>query len=78
MEDEAGSFNLEKVDHYLVDPWGEPYIYQFERLDGNYGFLLYSKGPDQKSEPFMEVTNGLPEKRPEDKDNIPPSEPGNW
>ncbi|MEK9772151.1 MAG: prepilin-type N-terminal cleavage/methylation domain-containing protein [Opitutae bacterium] len=77
-EEEDGTFNLNEVDHYLIDPWGEPYIYQFRRKDGNYGFLLYSKGPDQLSAPFSEVSDGQPEKRPEDKDNIPPSEPGKW
>lgn len=77
-DDEAGQFNLDKVDHYLIDPWGEPYIYEFERKDGNLGFLLYSKGPDRKSDPFNDVADGFPEKRPEDKDNIPQSEPGNW
>lgn len=76
--EEDGKFNLNEIDHYLTDPWGEPYIYQFERKDGNFGFLLYSKGPDQKSTPFDEVSDGIPEKRPEDKDNIPASEPGNW
>ena len=75
-QDDAGKFNLDQVDHYLVDPWGEPYIYQFERKDGNVGFLLYSKGPDKKSDPFNEVTDGYPQKRSEDEDNIPNSEPG--
>ena len=77
-EDDSGKFNLDQVDHYLVDPWGEPYIYQFERKDGNVGFLLYSKGPDKKSDPFNEVTDGYPQKRSEDEDNIPNSEPGSW
>ena len=76
--DEQGQFNLAEVDHYLIDPWGEAYIYEFERKDGNLGFLLYSKGPDRKSEPFTDISDGFPEKRPEDKDNIPQSEPGNW
>ena len=47
-------------------------------MDGHTGFLLYSKGPDQKSEPFNEISDSLAEKRPEDNDNIPSSEPGNW
>ena len=77
-EDGTGQFKLDEVDHYLIDPWSEPYIYKFPRNDGNLGFLLYSKGPDRKSDPFNDVSDGFPEKRPEDKDNIPQSEPGNW
>jgi hypothetical protein len=40
--------------------------------------LLYSKGPDQKGDPFNESLDSVPEKRLEDRDNIPSSEPGNW
>lgn len=77
-QDDAGKYNLNEIDHYFTDPWGEPYIYQFKRKDGNSGFLLYSKGPDKESEPFNDTADGFPEKRPEDRDNVPPSEPGKW
>ena len=77
-EDGTGQFKLDEADHYLIDPWGEPYIYEFERKDEHLGFLLYSIGPDRKSDPFNDVADGCPEKRPEDKDNIPQSEPDNW
>ena len=77
-QDNSGTFNLDEDDHYLVDPWGEPYVYQFYREDGNSGFLLYSKGPDRKSEPFESAEDGTPNKRPEDSDNIPSTEPGKW
>ena len=77
-EDNSGTFNLDDEDYYLVDPWGEPYIYEFYRKDGNAGFLLYSKGPDRKSEPFASAEDGTPDKRPEDSHNIPSSEPGKW
>jgi prepilin-type N-terminal cleavage/methylation domain-containing protein len=77
-EDNSGIFNLDEDDYYLVDPWGEPYIYEFYRKDGNAGFLLYSKGPDRKSEPFKSGEDGSPNKRPEDSDNIPSTEPGKW
>ena len=77
-QDNSGTFNLDEDDHYLVDPWGEPYVYQFYREDGNSGFLLYSKGPDRKSEPFESAEDGTPNKRPEDLDNIPSTEPGKW
>ena len=77
-EEESGTFNLDEVDHFLVDPWGQPYIYEDKRKDGFPGFLLYSMGPDRKSSPFTEPSDGLPERRPEDLDNIPSTEPGNW
>lgn len=77
-DEKVNRFNYKEFDHFLVDPWGEPYIYQYPRMDGHTGFLLYSKGPDQKSEPFNEISDSLAEKRPEDNDNIPSSEPGNW
>ena len=77
-DDGSEKFNFSEFDHFLVDPWGEPYIYQFPRQDGHRGFLLYSKGPDQKGDPFNESLDSLPEKRLEDRDNIPSSEPGNW
>ena len=77
-DDESEKFNFTDFDHFLVDPWGEPYIYQFPRQDEHQGFLLYSKGPDQKGDPFKESLDSLPDKRLEDRDNIPQSEPGNW
>jgi prepilin-type N-terminal cleavage/methylation domain-containing protein len=78
IDDGSEKFNFSEFDHFLVDPWGEPFIYQFPRQDGHGGFLLYSKGPDQKGDPFNESLDSLPEKRLEDRDNIPSSEPGNW
>ena len=75
--DDADLYNWKEFDHMLVDPWGEPYIYQFERKDGHIGFLLYSKGADMKSLPFDLLTSE-PDKRPEDLDNIPATEPGKW
>ena len=77
-DDESEKFNFLEFDHFLVDPWGEPYIYQFPRQDEQRGFLLYSKGPDQKGNPFNESLDSLPQKRLEDRDNIPSTEPGNW
>jgi len=77
-ENNSGNFDLNEDDYYLVDPWGEPYIYEFYRKDGNSGYLLYSKGPDRKSEPFTSAEDDTPDKRPEDNDNIPPTEPGKW
>jgi len=71
-------YNWQEVEHYLVDPWGEPYIYQSPRADGHQGYLLYSKGSDMKSQPFDSILTSEPQKRPEDFDNIPPSEPGKW
>ena len=63
---------------FLVDPWGEPYEYNFPRLDGHEGYLLLSKGPDGEFEPITEQSDGIPEKTVVDFDNIPSSEPGKW
>ncbi|MGC6455392.1 MAG: prepilin-type N-terminal cleavage/methylation domain-containing protein [Coraliomargaritaceae bacterium] len=32
----------------FMDPWGEPYVYKYKDTDSweNFGFVLYSKGPD--------------------------------
>ena len=35
-----------------MDPWFEPYIYEYPRKDGHKGFLLFSKGPDGKASVF--------------------------
>ena len=68
----------ESEDSFLVDPWGEPYQYNFPRRDGHEGYLLFSKGPDKKSQVFDAPSDGIPEKTSVDFDNIPPSEPGKW
>ena len=44
-EDGTGQFKLDEVDHYLIDPWSEPYIYEFPRNDGNLGFCFIRKDP---------------------------------
>ena len=70
--------NEESEDTFLVDPWGEPYQYQFPKLDGHEGYLLFSKGPDSESQVFDSPIDGTPEKTEIDLDNIPSSEPGKW
>ena len=76
---EPGSLrDLLNVEHMLVDSWGEPIVYQYPRVDEHEGFLVYSKGPDRKSSPFLTASESTPERRPEDLDNIPTSEPGKW
>ena len=55
---------LRKVKIHLVDPWGEPYQYNFPRRDGHEGYLLFSKGPDKKSQVFDAPSDGIPEKLP--------------
>ncbi len=77
-EDAGDKFNWKKIEHFLIDPWGEPYIYQFERADEHSGYLLYSKGADMKSQPFDSPLTSEPDKRAEDLDNIPANEPGKW
>tara|TARA_X000000950_G_scaffold207117_1_gene249070 strand:- start:580 stop:1140 length:561 start_codon:yes stop_codon:yes gene_type:complete len=36
-------------DPEFLDPWGNEYVYEFPREDGNSGFRLFSKGPDGKT-----------------------------
>jgi len=55
---DPGKFNPElsgaavPVDHLLIDPWGNPYRYYYKKdATGdweNFGFVLYSMGPDGK------------------------------
>ena len=63
---------------FAMDPWNEPYIYQFPRKDGHKGFLLFSKGPDGLSSVFNQELTSTPPKEIIDEDNIPASEPGKW
>ena len=63
---------------FAVDPWNEPYTYQFPRKDGHSGYLLFSKGADGKASVFEDELTSTPEKEIFDEDNIPSSEPGKW
>lgn len=63
---------------YLADPWDNPIVYEYPRLDLHDGFLLYSMGPDGKSSSFSEPLDSTPEKLKIDLDNIPATEPGKW
>ena len=63
---------------FIIDPWGNPYVYQYPRLDGHTGFLLFSRGPDGRSSEFSSELTSTPEKQAIDLDNIPDSEPGKW
>tara|TARA_B100001057_G_scaffold198008_1_gene198624 strand:+ start:573 stop:1220 length:648 start_codon:yes stop_codon:yes gene_type:complete len=63
---------------FLLDPWDEPYVYEFPRSDGHKGFLLFSRGPDGESSVFESELTATPEKADEDMDNIPDYEPGKW
>ena len=63
---------------FAMDPWNEPYIYQFPRKDGHKGFLLFSKGPDGLSSVFNQELTSTPPIEIIDEDNIPASEPGKW
>jgi len=62
----------------LIDPWQEPYLYSYPRTDGHLGYLLFSKGPDRKSQSIDNQSAERIEKTPEDMDNIPSTEPGKW
>ncbi|MBT3666883.1 MAG: prepilin-type N-terminal cleavage/methylation domain-containing protein [Opitutae bacterium] len=63
---------------FAMDPWNEPYIYQFPRKDGHKGFLLFSKGPNGRASVFNQELTSTPPKEIIDEDNIPASEPGKW
>ena len=63
---------------FPMDPWYEPYIYEYPRKDGHKGFLLFSKGPDGKSSIFSQELTATPTKEQIDEDNIPATEPGKW
>lgn len=63
---------------FAMDPWNEPYIYQYPRKDGHKGFLLFSKGPDGQTSVFDQELTSTPLKDSIDEDNIPSSEPGKW
>lgn len=62
----------------IIDPWGNPYVYEYPRRDGHTGFLLYSKGPDGQASIFADELTSTPNKEPKDQDNIPATEPGKW
>ena len=68
----------ENLEIFLMDPYGNPYIYEYPRSDGHPGFLLFSKGADGQSSTFNSELTSTPEKQPIDFDNIPESEPGKW
>ncbi len=62
----------------MIDPWSNPYVYEYPRRDGHRGYLLYSKGPDGMSSVFKTELTKTPDIEDIDQDNIPDSEPGKW
>lgn len=62
----------------MIDPWNNPYIYEYPRRDGHRSYLLYSKGPDGMSSIFKTELTSTPKIEDIDLDNIPNSEPGKW
>ena len=75
-DDELALGSMPEV--FPMDPWFEPYIYEYPRKDGHKGFLLFSKGPDGKASVFAQELTSTPKKELIDEDNIPTSEPGKW
>lgn len=63
---------------FPMDPWFEPFIYEYPRRDGHRGFLLFSKGPDGQASVFEQELTSTPNKEVIDEDNIPATEPGKW
>jgi prepilin-type N-terminal cleavage/methylation domain-containing protein len=66
------------IEAFLMDPWLEPYVYEYPRADGHNGYLLFSKGADGKASEFRDELTETPVKELIDEDNIPSSEPGKW
>ena len=66
------------IEAFLIDPWLEPYVYEYPRADGHKGYLLFSKGADGKASEFRAELTETPVKELIDEDNIPSSEPGKW
>ena len=67
-----------ELEVFMVDPWSNAYVYEYPRLDGHSGFLLFSKGPDGMSSEFTTELTSTPNKQSTDNDNIPDTEPGKW
>ena len=63
---------------FMIDPWEQPYSYEYPRRDGRKGYLLFSKGPDGESSIFRTELTSSPEKSAVDNDNVPSNEPGKW
>ena len=66
------------VDVFLVDPWGRPYVFVYNKgLSGwdNIGYVLFSKGPDGASSLGSIVSSGVVDLEADvDVDNIYPGE----
>jgi hypothetical protein len=62
----------------MIDPWSNAYIYEYPRMDGHSGYLLFSKGEDGQSSEFSTELTSTPNKESFDNDNIPETEPGKW
>ena len=60
---------------FVIDPWENPYVYDYPRRDGKLGFLLFSKGADMGSSDFTSKEDGPIEPDEKDYDNLPPNEP---
>ena len=62
----------------FIDPWGEPYVYEYKDTEAweNFGFVLYSKGPDGLHSPVGEdgVISRDNRQSDENLDNLYPGE----
>ena len=67
-----------EVEVFMIDPWSNAYIYEYPRMDGHSGYLLFSKGEDGQSSEFSTELTSTPNKESFDNDNIPETEPGKW
>ena len=60
---------------FPMDPWFEPFIYEYPR-EMVIGFFTFSKGPDGQASVFEQELTSTPNKEVIDEDNIPATEPG--
>ena len=56
---------------FVIDPWGNPYVYDYPRRDGRkLGYLLFSMGEDGKSFDFTKVNDDSSPPESENDDDL--------
>jgi prepilin-type N-terminal cleavage/methylation domain-containing protein len=66
------------TDSLLMDPWNQPYVYIYNKdliSWDNFGYVLFSKGPDRTADLGSIVSNGIVDQTtPNNIDNIHPNQ----
>jgi len=56
---------------FVIDPWGNPYVYDYPRRDGRkLGYLLFSVGKDEKSFDFTKAKDDSSSAESENDDDL--------